>query len=357
VPLLDEKALRYACNVGAVVRTVPTERGGSDMSNQTAARERRLRWVRYLALAATIGMFLVIVMGATVTNTGSGEGCGRSWPLCHGRFIPTFAVATLIEFSHRFVTGIEGILLLVLSVGALLVARQRREVQVLVPLTLFTLVLQSGLGAWAVLRPQHPLVMALHFGVSLTAFASVLLLSVVLWDQVSGDAYRDRPLPSGMTALIWGVFLFTYLVVYLGAYVRHSNASLACLDWPLCHGSLLPSLHGAVGAVVLHRGAAFIDTILIALMVAWAWRLRTTRPDIWLGSLLALISILAQSASGAFVVFSRMQLFSTLSHSAIVTLLFGFLSYLLLHTLPRPAVSRMERTLQHVVAPAAGGEP
>jgi cytochrome c oxidase assembly protein subunit 15 len=326
------------------------------MSDQTAARERRLRWVRYLALAATIGMFLVIVMGATVTNTGSGEGCGRSWPLCHGRFIPTFAVATLIEFSHRFVTGIEGILLLALSAGALIVARQRREVQVLVPLTLFTLILQSGLGAWAVLRPQHPLVMALHFGVSLTAFASVLLLSVVLWDRASGDSYRDRPLPSGMTALIWSILLFTYLVVYLGAYVRHSNANLACLDWPLCRGSLLPSLHGAVGAVVLHRGAAFIDTILIALMVVWAWRLRSTRPDIWIGSLLALISILAQSASGAFVVFSRMQLFSTLSHSAIVTLLFGFLSYLVLHTLPRPAMLRMERSLHHAVAPAAGGE-
>ena len=28
-----------------------------------------------------------LLMGATVTNTGSSEGCGKSWPLCHGEFI------------------------------------------------------------------------------------------------------------------------------------------------------------------------------------------------------------------------------------------------------------------------------
>ena len=35
---------------------------------------------------------------------------GRSWPLCNGRFIHEQATATLIEFSHRAVTGVEGIL-------------------------------------------------------------------------------------------------------------------------------------------------------------------------------------------------------------------------------------------------------
>ena len=52
-------------------------------------------------------MFVVLVMGATVTNTGSAEGCGRSWPLCNGQFIPEFAVATLIENMTARLLGEE----------------------------------------------------------------------------------------------------------------------------------------------------------------------------------------------------------------------------------------------------------
>jgi cytochrome c oxidase assembly protein subunit 15 len=42
--------------------------------------ERGLRW---LAVATTVGMFVVLIMGAAVTNTGSAEGCGRSWAVWH----------------------------------------------------------------------------------------------------------------------------------------------------------------------------------------------------------------------------------------------------------------------------------
>src|SRR5436305_12211651 len=110
--------------------------------------------VKWLAVTTVVGMFLVLVMGATVTNTGSAEGCGRSWPLCNGRFIPEFALSTAIEFSHRAVTGIEGFLVLGTAVGAWAFWRDRREVRVLVPLMLVTLGGQAGMGAWAVMAPQ-----------------------------------------------------------------------------------------------------------------------------------------------------------------------------------------------------------
>src|SRR6185295_5169795 len=95
---------------------------------------------RFLAVPAAAGMFLVLVMGATVTNTGSGEGCGRSWPLCNGRFIPEQATAALIEFSHRAVTGVEGILVLALAVAAWLGWRDRGRLRGLIVLMAVTLV-------------------------------------------------------------------------------------------------------------------------------------------------------------------------------------------------------------------------
>ena len=54
-------------------------------------------WLRraagWLGLAAAAGMLVVLVMGATVTTTGSAQGCGRDWPLCNGRLVPDFALA------------------------------------------------------------------------------------------------------------------------------------------------------------------------------------------------------------------------------------------------------------------------
>src|SRR5579884_11712 len=139
-----------------------------------------------LAWATAIGMFIVLVMGATVTNTGSAEGCGRSWPLCHGELIPEFAVSTMIEFSHRAVTGIETILVLAFAAALVALYRQHRDARVLAGLMVGALFLQAGMGAWAVLYPQIPLVLALHFGISLVAFGSTLLATTFVREVEDG---------------------------------------------------------------------------------------------------------------------------------------------------------------------------
>src|SRR5262245_38072739 len=191
------------------------------------------RVAKYLAVAATIGMLLVLLMGATVTNTGSAEGCGRSWPLCQGKFIPEYAFETLVEFSHRLVTGVEGLLILALSVTAFPLRRLYPALKVLIPLMIVTLLLQSGMGAWAVMSPQTPAIMATHFGISLVCFASVYLVMRVLWEPIPAGE-EDPAAPAGYRTLAWVTLLWTIVVAYLGAYMRHSGAELACYTWPLC---------------------------------------------------------------------------------------------------------------------------
>ncbi|HUZ02084.1 MAG TPA: heme A synthase [Thermomicrobiaceae bacterium] len=322
------------------------------------AGEAAGRAARWLAVTATAGMFVVLIMGATVTNTGSAQGCGRSWPLCHGQFIPSFAVSTAIEFSHRAVTGIETVLILGLALLVWLGWRGRREARILVPAMVFFLVLQAGLGAWAVLYPQLPEVLALHFGVSLTAFASVLLTAVFLLDLRGAEVLRDRPIPVGLRRLVWGAFAYTYLLVYLGAYVSHTNASLACTGWPLCNGQVFPGFSGPVGIVFAHRLAALVGVGLVAWLARWTWRLRAERPDLARGAALSLILILAQALSGALVVLLRLDLFSTLLHAGLVSLLFGGLSYLCYHILPRPTpVVATEPSAEPAVVLGAGARP
>ena len=321
-------------------------------------RTRLRTGVRWLAVAATVGMFVVLVMGSTVTNTGSGDGCGTSWPLCNGRFIPTFAVSTAIEYSHRAVTGIEGLLIVAMAIGVLAFWRRRIEVKILVPLMLFFLFLQAGLGALAVKFPTSDEVLALHFGISLVAFASVLLTTTFIFAADGRlDALRDRAVPRGIALGAWGLAIYTYGVVYLGAYVNHTEASLACLDWPLCQGSVFPGFTGPVGIVFSHRLAALILTLGVAALATWCWRQRAARPDLARAAMIAMATLLLQSASGAAVVFTRLQLFTALAHGAIVTLFFGALAYLCLNVLPRPAGVRVGETANKRVSEQAMGRP
>jgi heme a synthase len=289
-----------------------------------------MRWrvLRGLAVAATLGMFLVLVMGATVTNTGSAQGCGQSWPLCNGRLVPEFTVATAIEYSHRAVTGVEGLLVVALAVAVLTLRRaseaRRAEVWLLIGLMLGFLVLQAGLGAAAVLAPQAPLVLASHFGISLIAFASVFLTAVHVFEQPGPKG----PVSPAFRRAVLGVTAYVLVVVYLGAYVRHTGVSLACSDWPLCNGEVWPSFSGATGVVFAHRLAALGVLLLLAGLVAWSWRLRRQAPELRLASLAALALATLQALSGAALVWTRLELFGTLAHAALVSLLFASLAFL-----------------------------
>ncbi|MGF1667633.1 MAG: heme A synthase [Acidimicrobiia bacterium] len=59
----------------------------------------------------TLGWTVFVVLGgALVRSTGSGAGCGRSWPTCQGSVLPELRGATAIEFGHRAVSGVALIL-------------------------------------------------------------------------------------------------------------------------------------------------------------------------------------------------------------------------------------------------------
>jgi cytochrome c oxidase assembly protein subunit 15 len=310
------------------------------------------RAAKWLAVAATVGMFVVLLMGATVTNTGSSEGCGTSWPLCHGEFIPEYAFETMVEYSHRLVTGVEGLLILGMSVTAFPLRRLYPELKALIPLTLFTLVLQSGMGAWAVKYPQTPPVMASHFGISLVCFASVFLAMRVLWETTPITAADTGAVPSGYRSLAWATLLWAIVTAYIGAYLRHSGAELACYTWPLCNGSLLPDLASpGVAAAWSHRLAALIALALVVWLAVWSRGFKDARPDLYRVSVWAFVFVIAQAAAGAFVIFSRLSLASTLSHAALMALLFAALADGARRTLPQ------RRVEQESPAPTSVGVP
>lgn len=61
----------------------------------------------------------VILFGAWVRITHSGDGCGGSWPTCRGEVMPTApSTETLIEFIHRVTGGLSGVFGAVMLVWA-----------------------------------------------------------------------------------------------------------------------------------------------------------------------------------------------------------------------------------------------
>lgn len=73
-----------------------------------------MRGVRNFAIATLVVNVGVILLGALVRATGSGAGCGRSWPSCKGTLVPELEGATAIEFAHRASSGLALIMVAVL---------------------------------------------------------------------------------------------------------------------------------------------------------------------------------------------------------------------------------------------------
>ncbi len=319
---------------------------------QWLARRDWPRIVRWLSLVTAAVLFMVHVMGALVTDTGSQAGCGNSWPLCKGQFIPAeFARSTLIEFNHRGAVAIVTVLLIALIVGVLALWRDRLEIKILAPLMFVFLMGQAVLGGLAVMYPTSAVILAFHFGVSSLSVASVFVTAFFIHGFDRWDRLRDRAVAGGFRWLVWGITVYTYVVIYLGAYVLHTNSALACTSWPLCDASRpLPPLNVEPPVVnMTHRVAAGILVLLVVGLFAWASRLRRARPDFYWASVVAMALILAQALEGAVVVFSRASVWAEVMHSAFIALFFSVMCVMALQSLARPASARN--------APPAQGKP
>ena len=88
-------------------------------------------------------------------------------------------------------------------------------------------------GSSRVVWGQMPAVLAIHFGISLISFASVILLTCLIF-EIDQNLMHVHLLWTKMKFHIYGVTIYSYIVVYTGALVRHERASLACPDFPLC---------------------------------------------------------------------------------------------------------------------------
>jgi cytochrome c oxidase assembly protein subunit 15 len=297
---------------------------------------------RILTLLTCIGMFLVLIAGVLVTNTDSGRGCGTDWPLCNGRFVPAYTVESMVEYTHRALSGLVGML-----VGAsFLVTRfwkpaRRKEAVLYAGGALLFTVMQAVLGAMAVIWKQSSIVLALHFGISLFAFTCTWLLYKFVKRQTLPEQQSKGQLvevnrqtagsvlPKSVFRIIVAVLVYCYGVVYLGAYIRHTSSGGACEGWPLCNGNIVPELSGSTAIAFAHRIAALLLLVLVAILVRYVRRVAGKGSELASIANKALVLVFLQVLSGGLlsVTLSNedVYIFTGLLHTVIISALFSML--------------------------------
>lgn len=275
-------------------------------------------------------MAFVQLGGALVTKTGSEDGCGSSWPLCHGALLPqNLPIDTIIELSHRAISGLSLIVVLWLAITAWKHIGYIREVKPLAIISIAFLLVQALIGAAAVIWQQNSYVLALHFGISLISFSSVFVLMLIIFEvdkkYEADELYIRKPL----RRLTWMMTGIVYLTIYTGALVRHAKASLAYGGWPLPFHDIIP--HTEQDWVQFaHRGMAFITFFWIMITFIHAVKNYSENRTIRYGYTTAFILIILQVITGALSVMTNVNLFIALLHALFITILFGMIAYFIM---------------------------
>lgn len=336
-------------------------------TSSDASKYRKLVWVSVFLT------FDLIVFGAFTRLTDSGLGC-PDWPGCYGAANPFLAHAQIvaeetlrptgpvtvvkawIEMIHRYLAMAIGVLIVAMMSQAwyrwIKSKRTRIEYAPAMPTFLFFFVcLQGAFGAWTVTLKLQPVIVTIHLLLGMGLLALLVwyggrqnqLISPVRTVTASPPAMRNIRLLAAASALI------LLVQIALGGWVSTNYATLACTDFPLCGGKLVPEMdfeHGftlwrelgktAAGHYLpfsaltaihwVHRNMGFI-VALVAGYTAWrAW----DHPALHKTARGIAIMLAVQIASGVATIYLSFPLTIAVLHNAgaaMLVLLLTMLNY------------------------------
>src|SRR5207249_670097 len=173
------------------------------------ARSRAPGWT-WLALAAAVGTFVLMLSGAYVRGAGATAVC-VTWPLCQGPIELLYANAVTIHMAHRYVAGAVGILVFVACVEAW---RHRRDTPGLGPLAIATAAIfsaQVAIGAANPLTGFSPWALGAHPAAASLLWCSVVALAAVSWRSTAPQGQLVRDLVALTKPAIMSLLLVTAL--------------------------------------------------------------------------------------------------------------------------------------------------
>lgn len=253
------------------------------LPDRVDTRIRVFAWLSFVAQTA------IIATGGAVRLTGSGLGC-PTWPTCTpDSLVPTEELSyhSLIEFGNRLMTGVVGIVALVLFVLVWCIRRERRDLFTLAFIVGAGVVAQAIVGGITVWTGLNPFIVGFHY-VSSLLLVCVCAAFLARMDATPGP--RELAVPgwyAGLTHTTTAVLALTIVfgILTTGAGPHSGDAAAGRNGFA---AELLEHVHA-------WPGYALLALTLVLLVGAWRLRLPTLR---W--TIVLLAAELVQIAVGLY---------------------------------------------------------
>lgn len=230
----------------------------------------------YRAFAVTVVWTLALLyLGSVVHATESSLAC-PDWPTCFGSWMPEMEGGVFWEHLHRLVAG--G-LMLMFGLATWLTFRATNRGSWLRTASVAgagLLLVQATFGGITVIYQLPDAISTSHLSMAFTFLALATILA-----GVTSPARERRPaLDEEQRGILrrWApaAAVLVFLQSVVGGVVRHTDAGMACPDFPTCAGEWIPPLeNGLIATHFLHR---VLGVLVVAVVATLAWKLLRTRP-------------------------------------------------------------------------------
>ena len=268
---------------------------------------------------------VVILWGVFLRASKSGDGCGQHWLTCQGEMIPSAPeLKTVIEFSHRLTSALDGVFVIILLIWAFRIWRSGKSTQsasiLKMAVSSFILVLIEGaIGGGLVLTgntaetltPARPFWMAAHLINTLILLAA---LTLTAWSASGGKKMAFRVNQKYLLGLILGVVL----IMLIG--ISGSIAALSSMIFPsatIADGitqDFSPTSHILLRLRLLHPILAIFSSVYLIFLAGWLKAKNPGSPSVGRWSNVLSVLVLVQIAFGALTLLTLAPIIMQLGH-------------------------------------------
>lgn len=286
---------------------------------------------------------VVILWGAYVRASGSGAGCGSHWPLCNGEVIPrTPQIETLIEFTHRIMSGAALFLVIGLVIWTWRIYPSRHPVRLAAGFSMFFMVTEALVGAGLVLfqlvAENASIARALSMSVHLVnTFLLLASLSLTAWWS-SHDQSVDLKQGSWV-ALAFGIGMIGMLILGIsGAVTALGDTLFPAISFTQgLRQELSTTAHFLIRIRILHPAIAIIVSTYLILLVSWLGLKKTDPLSRHLRRSLTIL-IVIQLLAGMVNVFLLAPIWLQILHLLLADSIWIYLVILFANTLAKQSV-------------------
>jgi heme A synthase len=297
---------------------------------------------RRLALTTMVATYLLVIVGGIVRVSDSGLGCGpagsglNGWPFCKGEVVPGVDLNSMIEYSHRTLAGLVGVLLIALAVLAIRSLRAQRGLLFATVGAVLLVIAQGLLGALTVEHDLNEALVASHLGLAM----ALLAVTIYIWraskpENIGADPVDGGPRFRGLALFASGAIFCTIVAGgYMAGTQNYGRADYqigdgahhACgKEFPTCNGDFLPFGQSRLVDIHLtHRVFMYLATILVISLIAMAER-RRVGPGVLRNARVAGALLITQILVGALNVWLDEYEAMIVLHLALGTLLWATL--------------------------------